>query len=62
MGEIIIPKFKIGDKIKNKKTNKIYTVDLILYMGEKICCYKITDNENLKSSLYTEFEDEYELI
>ncbi len=61
MGEIIIPRFKIGDKIRHKKTNTIYIVDLILYMGEKICCYKIT-NDDVKRSLYTEFEDEYELI
>lgn len=58
--ELIVPKFKVGDRIRHKLTKGVYEIQMVLPHGGGVYEVKVTDK--LWKSIAIECQDAYELV
>ena len=60
--KLIVPKFKVGDRIKHKLTGEVYIVSFVLSNGDGGGVYDVDVTNELGKSIDIKDQDEYELV
>lgn len=60
--KLIVPKFKVGDKIRHRLTGKVYMVLLVLSNGEGGGVYDVAVTKEIGKTIDIKEQDNYELL